>query len=454
MENLMTKIISLCKRRGFVYPSSEIYGGFANVYDLGPMGSLLARNIRELWLKEMVFEREDVYLLDGSILMHPKAWEASGHVQAFTDPLVECNSCHKRFRADQLLDWQVIKDNKTGKWKVEKYGSLKCPECEGELSKDVKEFNLLMETSVGTVKDRKSKTYLKGESCQNIFLDYEQVKETMSPSLPFGMAQIGKAFRNEITLGQYLFRLREFEQMDLEYFVADDQALRWYEYWKEKRIGWYQKRVGLAAENLRWRQHSPEERIFYARDAWDIDFAFPMGWKELEGVHDRSDYDLKMASKFSGHDLDYFDSKSGKKFIPNIIECSGGLQRTFLAAIVQGYREEVSKDGVRVVLSIKPSLSPFKVAVFPLLANKPDLVKKARNVYENLKKEFMTAWDDIGNIGKRYRRQDEIGTAWCVTIDFQTLKDDSVTVRDRDSMKQERVKVKELASLFEEKLKE
>lgn len=452
-NDLMEKIVSLCKRRGFVYPSSEIYGGFANVYDFGPLGSLLAKNIRDVWIKKMVQERNDMYLIDGSILMHPKAWEASGHTAAFTDPLIQCSSCKKRFRADKLEEWKLEKDNKTGKWNVLKQGSLICPNCGGDLIPDVKEFNLLMTTEVGSVVGEKIKIYLKGESCQNIYLDFLPIRDTMGVKIPFGVAQIGKAFRNEITLGKFLFKVREFEQMDIEYFCAPENADKIYEEWKNIRLNWYLKDIGLSRERLRWRQHTSEERIFYAKDAWDIEYKFFDEFEELEGVHNRSDYDLRQHGKFAGKILDYFDPQSKKRYIPYIIECSGGLQRTFLAILAEGYQEERVNNETRVFLKIKPILAPYKTAVFPLVANKPKLVQKARNVFNLLKSEFMTFWDDIGNIGKRYRRQDEIGTPWCITIDYQTLEDDTVTIRDRDTMKQKRIKIEDIIEYIKEKLK-
>ncbi|MDD5760500.1 MAG: glycine--tRNA ligase [Candidatus Pacebacteria bacterium] len=452
-DDLMEKIVSLCKRRGFVYPSSEIYGGFANVYDFGPLGSLLAKNIRDLWIKKMVQEREDMFLIDGSILMHPKAWEASGHTTAFTDPLIQCPVCKKRFRADKIEGWELKKNNLTGQWEVLKQGSLVCPDCQGNLIPVVKEFNLLMATEVGSVTGEKTKVYLKGESCQNIYLDFLPIRDTMAVKIPFGIAQIGKAFRNEITLGKFLFKVREFEQMDVEYFCAPEESDKFYEEWKKIRFNWYLEEIGLSKERLRWRQHSPEERIFYAKDAWDIEYKFFDEFEELEGVHNRSDYDLKQQGKFSGKTLNYFDPINKKRFIPYIIECSGGLQRSFFALLVESYREEMVKSEKRIVLKIKPVLAPYKTAVFPLVANKQELIEKAKKVFNLLKPEFMTMWDDIGNIGKRYRRQDEIGTPWCVTIDYQTLEDDTVTVRDRDTMKQERVNTKNLIQYIQEKLR-
>lgn len=447
----LDKIVALCKRRGFVYPSSEIYGGVAGIYDYGPLGVELTRNIKNLWWHDMVAQREDIYGLDGSILMHPKAWEASGHVAGFSDPLVDCQQCQRRFRPDKLKGWKLEKDD-SGQWQALKVGSRVCPECGGKLTTNLRQFNVLMETSLGVIEGEKMKVYLKGESCQNIYLDYINVVDSHSPKIPFGIAQIGKAFRNEITLGKFVFKTREFEQFDVEYFVHPKEANKAYAEWKKIRWEWYVKRLGIKEKSLRWRQHPENERIFYARDAWDIDFQYPWGWDELEGVHDRSDYDLTQQGKFSGKTLDYQDGKTGQRFIPFIVECSGGVGRTMLAVLVNAYREEKDKKGIRVVLSLDPKIAPFKAAVFPLLANRPELVKKAQAVYEGLKKTFPVAWDKIGNIGKRYRRQDEIGTPWCVTIDYQTLKDQTVTVRDRDKMTQKRLKIDKLQDFFQTKL--
>jgi glycyl-tRNA synthetase len=448
----LDKIVSLCKRRGFIFPSSEIYGGLAGIYDYGPLGAQLSKNIKDLWWREMVEAREDIYGLDGSILMHPKAWEASGHVTGFTDPLVDCRDCRKRFRPDKLGGWKLKKDNASGQWEILKPGSLKCPQCGGKLIPKVRQFNVLMETSLGVIEGDKMKAYLKGESCQNIYLDYVNVLDSFSPKLPFGIAQIGKAFRNEITLGKFIFKTREFEQADIEYFVRPAESDKAYQDWKKTRFDWYIKRLGIKKENLRWRQHDEDERIFYAKDAWDIEYRYPWGWDELEGVHDRSNYDLVQHGKFSGRSLDYLDERTNQKITPFIVECSGGIGRTMLAALLDAYREEKDKKGTRVFLSLDPKLSPFKVAVFPLLANKLELVKAAREIFKNLKKNFRSAWDDNGNIGKRYRRQDEIGTPWCITVDHQALKDKTVTVRQRDSMKQKRVKIAQLEAYFKEKL--
>ncbi|MBN1263318.1 MAG: glycine--tRNA ligase [Candidatus Pacebacteria bacterium] len=451
-NNLLEKITALCKRRGFIFPSSGIYGGIAGIYDYGPLGVALAKNIKDLWWQDMVEKRTDMYGLDGSILMHPRSWEASGHVAGFTDPLVDCGDCQKRFRPDKLEGWKLKKDNQTGQFRVIKTGSLKCPVCGGRLIAKVRQFNVLMETSLGAIEGEKMKAYLKGESCQNIYLDFIDIVNSFSPKLPFGIAQIGKAFRNEITLGKFIFKTREFEQFDIEYFTRPQDSTRFYREWKKIRWDWYRKRLGLKEKNLRWRQHDEDERIFYAKDAWDIDYFYPWGWDELEGVHDRSDYDLTQHAKFSGKKLDIPDQETNQRIVPFIVECSGGVGRTMLAVLLDAYREEEGTNGIRVFLSLDVKIAPYKVAVFPLLANKAELIKKARSVYENLKDHFRVTWDEIGNIGKRYRRQDEAGTPWCVTIDYQSLKDEMVTVRDRDTMAQKRLAVARLADFFKKKL--
>jgi glycyl-tRNA synthetase len=446
MEDKLKKLASLCKRRGFVYQTTEIYGGLAGFYDYGPMGAELMRNLKNLWWEDMVRQRDNVYGIDGSIILHPKVWEASGHVEGFDDPLIECEECHKRVRVDKLEGWRAAK-NDQGEWEILEQGSLDCPDCDGKLIPEIKQFNLMMETYLGTVSGEKTKAYLKGESCQNTYLNFKPIVDTLSPKIPFAIAQIGKAFRNEITFGKFIFKLREFEQWDVEYFVHPDNADEAYQQWKEIRWNWYVEQLGINEENLRWRQHTKDELIFYARDAWDIEYNYPFGWDELEGLHDRSDYDLKQHSEYSGEDLRYIEP-DGTKYYPFVIEASGGVDRTFLAVLLDALKE----DDKRTWLSLDPKIAPYKAAVFPLLSNKEELVEKARGVYEQLKQDLMVAWDDSGNIGKRYRRQDEIATPWCVTIDFDTLEDDTVTVRDRDTMEQERININNLNKYFQEKL--
>lgn len=451
-NSLMEKIVSLTKRRGFVFPSSEIYGGFAATYDFGPLGFLLKKNIEFAWRKWNVQMRDDVVEIEGAIFLHPRVWEASGHVGGFADVLVEDLVTHKRYRADHLIEEAGLVEN-AGALTPDQIDDLiaskgiKSPE--GNPLSGAKKFNLLVKTHLGPVEDQTTVAYLKGESCQNIYVDYKSVMESMRLKLPFGIAQIGKAFRNEITVKNFLFRTREFEQMDVQYFCYPKDADRYYEEWKKNRQQFYTEMMGFDPANIKWRQHAEDERAFYAKDAWDVQYKFgELGFQEIEGVHHRGSYDLDQHSKFSGKDLTYFDEKSGERFNPFIVECSGGFNRLFLAALFEYYREEED----RIYLKFPPTLAPYKVAIFPLLANKPELVEKAREIYEALKKEFIVAWDDRGNIGKRYYSQDEIGTPFCVTFDFDSLEDKKVTVRDRDTMEQERVAIDELPQYFKEKL--
>lgn len=425
--NLMDNIYSLCKRRGFIFPGSEIYGGLAGFWDYGPLGVELKNNIKRLWWKDMVYERDDIVGIDASIIMNPKVWEASGHLDAFTDPLIECKLCHQRIRAD----------NKKAKLEHEKSHKGKRVEWTQE-----KSFNLMTEVYLGAT-EPKLKTYLRGEITQGVFTNFQNVVNSSRIKIPFGVAQIGKAFRNEITPGNFTFRSREFEQMELEYFVKPDpkKSKETFLYWKNERMNWYIK-LGIEKENLRFRDHKPEERAHYARFACDIEYNSPFGWKEFEGIHHRGDWDL------SRHKLNYKDSDTGEEYIPWVIETSGGVDRTALFFIIDAYNQ----DEKRTLLKINPNLAPFKVAVFPLLANKKDLVDKAREIYQKLKADYSAVFDDRGNIGKRYYSQDEIGTPWCVTVDFSSLDDDTVTVRDRDSTKQERVAVDNLTKYLENKL--
>lgn len=461
----MDKIVSLAKRRGFVFPSSEIYGGFAAVYDFGPYGVELAKNIREAWWKAMVYEHDNIVGLDSAIFMHPKVWEASGHVGGFSDPLAECKECHTRVRVDHLLEEAgVFADEKMSETEINELfrsvrDKVKCPKCGNKNFSDAKKFNLLVKSNLGNFTGdwNDNPTYLRGETCQGIYVNFKNVLDSSRVKVPFGIAQIGKAFRNEITARQFIFRKREFEQMEMQYFVRPEEAEATYEEWRKKRFQYYLD-LGLKAENLRWHEH--ENLVFYAKAAWDIEYNFPFGFKELEGIHNRSDYDLTQHSKFSGVDLSYRDPQTGEKYIPWIVETSVGLDRTFLAVLTDAYTEEqVGEGDTRVVLKFPKSLAPVQVAVFPLLKNKPELVEKAREVYTMLKKEFRSEWDDNGNVGKRYRRQDEIGTPYCVTIDFDTLGagtdaslTGTVTVRDRDTMQQERIAIADLQKYFSENL--
>jgi len=458
--NKMEKIVSFCKRRGFVFPSSEIYGGFTAVYDYGSYGVELAKNIKEAWWKAIVQKNENIVGLDSSIFMHPKVWEASGHVGGFSDPLVECKQCHTRSRVDHLLeDVGVFADEKMTEEEINKLlnenkDKIKCPKCgtKGNFS-EAKNFNLLVQSNLGNFTGDwgKGPAYLRGETCQGIYVNFKNILDSTRMKVPFGIAQIGKSFRNEITARQFIFRKREFEQMEFQYFVHPDDEMKEYEKWREKRWQYYLD-LGIKEDNLKWHEH--ENLVFYAKAAWDIDYKFPFGFKELEGVHARGDYDLTQHTKHSGQKLEYRDPKTNKTYVPHIVETSAGVDRTFLAVLTDAYKEEKMKDGTeRVVLKIPKKLAPIKVAIFPLLKNKPELVKKAKEIYASLKGGYMCEFDDNGNIGKRYRRQDEIGTPLCVTVDFDTLEDDTVTIRDRDTMKQERVKTEELEEYFEKELK-
>lgn len=422
MGNVMDKITALAKRRGFIFQSSEIYGGIQGFWDYGPLGTQLKQNIKKEWWHSMVKFRDDVVGVDAAIVMNPKVWEASGHVNEFTDPLIECKICHQRFRADKADE--IKAHEASHKEKVSWTEPAK--------------FNLLVETFLG-VTEPKQKAYLRGEITQGAFVNFENVVNSTRVKIPFGIAQIGKAFRNEITPGNFTYRSREFEQMELEFFVHEKEADKWFKYWKEERMKWYES-LGLNKKNLRFRVHEPSERAHYAKEAEDIEYNAPFGWSEFEGIHNRGDYDLK------AHGLTY--KAESEQFTPWVIETSGGVDRSTLFFLIDAYHEE--KD--RVVLKLHPKLAPYKVAVFPLLANKPDLVSKARKVYDLLKKEHHTIWDDRGNIGKRYFSQDEAGTPFCITVDFDTLEDDSVTIRDRDTTKQERIQVGNLLSYLENKI--
>jgi glycyl-tRNA synthetase len=451
---ILEKIISLCKRRGFVYPNSEIYGGIQGFYDYGPLGVEMKNNIKKLWWEEMTKKHENVVGIDGTIISHPKVWEASGHIQNFTDPLVDCKKCKKRFRADTLFEGMDLEEGTADKDLIvsltKKLKGKKCPSCGGQLT-EPRRFNLLVESSLGVVEGGKTKTFLRGEACQNIYLDYQNVLDSLHLKIPFGIVQIGKAFRNEITPKQFLFRQREFEQWDLQWFTNPKEMKKWYEYWKEQRFAWYKSLISQP-KKMRLRQHEESELAHYAKVAFDIEYETPFGWKEWEGIHWRGDWDLSRHGQFSGKDFTYTDQETQEKFIPWIVETSGGVDRTFLFLLFDAYREEKDKEETRVFLALNPKVAPIKVAVFPLLRNKPELVEKAKEIYKDLRKCFNVAWDDIGNVGKRYRRQDEIGTPWCVTVDFDSLEDKKVTVRDRDTMKQERIAIDKLADFFQTRL--
>lgn len=437
----MEDIVSLSKRRGFVFQASEIYGGLAGFYDYGPLGVELANKIKAEWWKAVVTESDNVFGVDGAIIQNPKLWEASGHVAGFTDPLVDCKNCGARHRADQLAgtDSTDLAELK------ELLEDTACPTCGKKTLTEPRKYNMMMKTWVGPMEDESSLAYLRPETAGSIFTNYENVRETMRAKLPFGVAQIGKAFRNEISPRDFIFRVRELEQMEMQYFIRPEEQKQSYESWREFAWSFLTERLGIAETNLKWHEHADNERAHYAAAAHDIYFDFPHGSKELWGTHNRTDFDLSSHIKASKKDLSYFDEQTKERFVPYVIESSVGVGRMFLAVLADAYHEEEINGDKRIVLKLKPSLAPYRFAVSPLLKNKPELVEKARSVYTELKKQYGNVmWDDNGNIGKRYRRQDEIGTPNCVVIDFQTLEDDTVTVRDRDTTKQERKLIKDL----------
>lgn len=452
-ESNMQKIVSLCKRRGFIFPGSEIYGGLANTYDLGPLGVEMLRNVLDSWWKTFVRSREDIYGMDTSILMSPRVWEASGHTENFNDVMIDCKSCRMRTRADHLIeDYLCSDDNQESPQNVEgktpdELGKMihaykiRCPKCDEFDWTKPRLFNQLFETNIGIVEDNKSLAYLRGEIAQGMFVNFKNVLDTMRPKLPFGIAQSGKAFRNEITLGNFIFRNLEFNLAEFEYFF-NPQEQNWEDLFKEwqKNLKDWMVSLGLDERKLRWRAHTEEERAHYSERTEDLDFEFPHGFKEMAAVAYRTDFDLKNHMAQSGLDLRYIDPNTGEKFIPHVVEPTFGINRVLLALLTQGYTEE---EG-RIVLKLHPSVAPYRVAVFPLVRNKEEITQKAREVYSLLKKEFSVAWDDRGNIGKRYLAQDEIGTPYCITIDYDTLEDETVTVRDRDTMEQKRVPIENL----------
>lgn len=432
INDRMEKVVSLCKRRGFVFQGSEIYGGLAGTWDYGPYGAELAHNIKELWWDHFVTEQENIFGLASSTIMPEAVWKASGHLSGFTDPLVECKKCHHRFRADQLED------------------KKKCPDCGGEPGEE-KRFNLMFPISMGSGGD--DTAYLRGEIAQGMFVNFKNVLDTMHPSLPFGIAQIGKAYRNEIAPRDFLFRVREFDLMEFEYFVRESDWQKYFEMWKDEMWKWID-RVGIDRKLVHELEVSPENRAHYSKKTIDFEFDYPFGRKELYGLAYRTDYDLKQHSTESGVDLSYFDEEKKERFFPHVIEPTLGHGRTLLAVILSAYKEDEMGGEVRSYLAFKPSIAPVKVAVFPLLKNKPGLVEKAHEIYKMLKKEFgAVVFDDNGNIGKRYRRQDEIGTPWCVTVDFETIeKNNGVTIRDRDTGEQKRMQVSEMVEYIKSQL--
>lgn len=436
----MEKLVSLAKRRGFVFPGSEIYGGLNGTWDLGPLGALLAKNIKDLWWKAMVQERDDVVGLDSTILHHPKTWEASGHIAGFSDPMVECKNCHQRFRADHVDT------------------SKNCINCGKKDWTEAKDFNLMFKTHVGPVEDDSAVTYLRPETAQGIFINFDNILQSSRVKLPFGIAQIGKGFRNEITTGNFLFRVREFEMMELEYFVKPGEDEKAHEFWKEERLNWHIKTLGIREENLKLVDLPKEDLAHYSKGTAEIWYNWPfMGFGELEGIANRTDYDLKNHTKVSGKELNYFDPETKEKVVPYVIEPSVGVGRAMLAVLIDAYTEEAAptaekgEEETRVVMKFAPKVAPIKAAVLPLVKDEK-LIKISQDIYKNLKKDWFVQYDESATVGRRYRRQDEIGTPFCITVDFDSLEDESVTVRDRDTMKQGRVKVTEVKNFLASKV--
>ena len=458
MEKLtMEKIVNYCKQYGFIFQGSEIYGGLANSWDYGPLGREIKENIKKAWWKRFIQEEKNSYGLDAAIIMNPEVWVASGHVTSFTDPLIDCKSCKSRHRADKLIeDFTNGKETGDG-WenkKLEQFindNKIVCPKCGKSDFTGIRQFNLLFETKMGVTEDSSSKVYLRGETAQGIFVNFNNVLRSQRAKIPFGIGQIGKAFRNEITPGNFIFRTREFEQMEYEFFCKPDTDLEWHKYWKQKCLD-FLKDLGLKEENLRYRDHDPEELAFYSKATTDIEYLYPMGWGELWGIADRTDYDLSVHQEHSKTELKYLDPEANEKYVPYVIEPSVGVDRLLLAVLCNSYEEESLDDGdTREVLHINPSLAPYKVTVLPLV--KKYHSEKATEIYNMLSKYFMTSYDEAGSIGKRYRRSDVIGTPFAITIDDDTLNDGTVTIRDRDTMKQERMKLEDVISFVEEKIK-
>ena len=434
-DQVMEKLTSLCKRRGFVYPSSDIYGGLASAWDYGPLGVELKNNLRDFWWREMTLLNDNIVGLDAAIMMHPRVWEASGHVENFTDPLVDCKSCKHRFREDQLP--------------AENKEKGVCPDCGGELT-DMRQFNLMFKTNVGPVEEGASTIFLRPETAQGIYVNFKNVIQSNRVKIPFGIAQIGKAFRNEITTKNFIFRTREFEQMEMQFFIHPKEDGKWFDYWLDQRQQYYGK-LGIRPEKIRLHQHGPDELAHYCAVAYDIEYEFPFGWSEFEGIHNRTDYDLRKHGEFSGKDLQYLDETSRERFVPYIVETSVGLTRTVLVALCDAYDEEEVEGEVRTVLHFHPKIAPITVGVFPLV-KKDGLADLAREIELELRQEFRTFYDQGGAIGRRYRRQDEIGTPFCVTIDYQSKDDGTVTLRFRDSMEQVRTHRSEIAEKIRQEI--
>jgi glycyl-tRNA synthetase len=439
-EDKLSKIVSLCKRRGFVFGGSEIYGGLSSVWDYGPLGARLKKRIKDIWWDTYVEKRDDIVGLDSSIIMQEQVFEASGHLTGFADLLVDCPQCKKRFRIDKM---EKLDEN-----------LYKCLECEFAIDTTThkpRQFNLMLKTNMSATEDEPQFAYLRPETAQGIFVNFSNVLNTTHKKLPLGIAQIGKAFRNEVTTGSFIFRMKEFEQMEIEYFVNPSEAVQMYKYWVNERFNFYIEKIGLTKNNLRLRDHAKDELAHYAKACTDIEFNFPFGWSELEGVANRGDYDLGEHGRVSKKDLSYFDSLKKEKFIPYVIEPSAGVDRTFFAVISDAYHEEEVKGKIRTVLKLKPHLAPYVAAVFPLLKNKPEVVELAKNIFCDIKDEIPALYNDTGAIGKLYRRQDEIGTPYCVTVDVDSVSDKKVTIRDRDTMAQERIEAERIVEYIREK---
>ena len=454
----MDKIVNLCKSRGYIYPGSEIYGGLANSWDYGPLGVEFKNNVKKAWMKKFIQENKYNVGLDAAILMNPETWVASGHVGGFSDPLIDCKECKTRHRADKLIEDWLKENNKeevVDGWSDEKMvdfihdNNIKCPDCGASNFTPIRKFNLMFKTFQGVTEDTKSELYLRPETAQGIFVNFKNVLRTTRRKLPMGIGQVGKSFRNEITPGNFLFRIREFEQMELEFFCKPGTDMEWFKYWRAFCKDWLLS-LGMKEESLRLRDHSPEELCFYSKGTTDIEFKFPFGWGELWGIADRTDYDLKQHMEHSKEDFTYLDQETGEKFVPYCVEPSLGCDRVALAFLCNAYDEEEIAEGyVRTVLHLHPALAPYKVAVLPLSKK---LSAKAEEIYANLSKKYMCEYDEAGSIGKRYRREDEIGTPYCITIDFETENDNSVTIRDRDTMEQVRVKIDDLEKWIDEKI--
>jgi glycyl-tRNA synthetase len=452
MEKKLEKIVSLAKRRGFIFQSSEIYGGVEGLWDLGPLGILMKNNIKNLWIKKFVMEKENIFLIEGTCLMHPKVWEASGHLEHFSDLLVECKNCHARYRADHLEEGKFI-----GKGKAKEKNQ--CPNCGGKSFTEPRKFNLMFKTFLGPVEDKAHQTYLRPETAQSMFTNFKNVLNSMRAKIPFGIAQIGKSFRNEITLGDFIFRSREFEIAEIEYFVKPEEENKYFEFWVNEWENFFLS-LGIKKENLRRVEHPKERLAHYSKRTVDIEYKFPFGWAELAGIANRGDYDLKRHSQFSGEDLSYFDQKEKRRYFPSVIEPTLGLERLILAILLDAYEEipggrtkttKPTKE-VEVLLKLDKKVAPIKIAVLPLVKNEPKIVEKARKVYEILKPHFFCLYDEVDSIGRRYRRMDEIGVVYCLTIDFESLEKDDLTVRDRDTMEQERIPISNLVEFLKEKL--